>query len=119
MDRIALEQYIANEYGTDGEHLWARNPNFTVYRHNGSKKWFALVMDIPRNRIGLDGDELIDVLNVRCNPLFLGSLMQDGGFYPAYHMNKNSWISAALDNTADDEKIKWLLDASFETAGRK
>ena len=34
-------------------------------------------------------------------------------------MNKNSWITVALDNTVDDEKIKFLLDMSFNATAPK
>lgn len=53
-----------------------------------------------------------------CDPLLTGSLVHENGFYPAYHMNKNSWITIALDGKADEEKIKWLLDMSFEKASK-
>lgn len=76
-------------------------------------------MDIPRHKIGLDDAERIDVLDVRCDPLLIGSLLQENGFYPAYHMNKNSWITIALDGAVAPEKIKWLLDMSFEAAGKR
>lgn len=36
------------------------------------------------------------------------------GFFGAYHMNKTNWISVALDGSADDEKVKMLVDLSFE-----
>ena len=119
MDRMALEQYIVDEYGADREHLWVKFPNYTVFRHYGNRKWFALIMDIPRSKIGLDGAETIDILDVRCNSVLIGSLLQEDGFYPAYHMNKGSWITIALDDRVEPEKIKWLLDMSFETAGKK
>ena len=34
--------------------------------------------------------------------------------YPGYHMNKNSWITIALDGTAPFEKVCNMIDASFE-----
>ena len=41
------------------------------------------------------------------------------GFFGAYHMNKTNWISVALDSTADDEKVKMLVDLSFEMKKNK
>ena len=49
----------------------------------------------------------------------VGSLLRENGFYPAYHMTKSSWISVVLDGSADDEKIKMLLDISFEAKAVK
>ncbi len=41
------------------------------------------------------------------------------GFFGAYHMNKTNWISVALYGTADDEKVKMLVDLSFEMTKNK
>jgi len=34
--------------------------------------------------------------------------------FPDWHMNKAHWISVALDGTVEDEKIKFLVDMSYE-----
>ena len=34
-------------------------------------------------------------------------------------MSKSSWISVALDGSVEDEKIKMLLDRSFELTSKK
>ena len=71
-------------------------------------------MDIPRNRIGLRGMDIIDVVNLKCDPLLLGSVRAESGIFPAYHMNKENWVTAALDGTTSDEVIKMLIDVSYE-----
>ncbi len=119
MNRNQLLQYISDRYSVDEEHPWEKYPEFSVFRHRNNKKWFALIMDIPKSRLGLKENEMIDILNVKCDPIVIGSLRQEKGFYPAYHMNKTNWITIALDGSADDEKIKWLLDMSFELTALK
>lgn len=94
-------------------------PNFRVFRHPNNKKWFAVIMDIPKNKIGLPSDDIISVVNLKSDPIMVGSLLRENGFYPAYHMTKSSWISVVLDGSADDEKIKMLLDMSFEATAVK
>ena len=118
MDRIALEQYIADTYSAVGEHLWLKSPNYAVFRHYSTRKWFAIIMDIPRFKLGLDSAAIVDVVNVHCDPLLIDPLLHERGFFPAYHMNKGSWVTISLDGEAEDEKIKWLLDMSFELAGK-
>ena len=76
-------------------------------------------MDIPKNRIGLENDEIISIVNFKCDPILVGSLILEEGFFKAYHMNKTNWITAALDGSADDEKIKFLLDYSFDVTKKK
>ena len=34
--------------------------------------------------------------------------------FPGWHMNKAHWLSVALDGTVEDEKIKFLVDMSYE-----
>ncbi len=114
MNREQLIQFISEQYGTDEEHPWAKYPRHTVFRHFNNKKWFALIMDVQKCKLGLTGTEMTDILNVKCDPLLIGSLRQESGIFPAYHMNKTNWITIALDGSTSDEKIKWLLDMSFE-----
>ncbi len=113
MDRKALENYIAEVYGAEPEHLWARYPNYIVFRHTANRKWFAAVLDVSRKNLGLPGEGGLDVLNVKCGPLLIDSFRREPGIYPAYHMNKANWLSAALDGSVEDEKLKTLLDMSY------
>ena len=48
-----------------------------------------------------------------------GSLLMENGFFPAYHMRKDSWITAALDGSVADDKIKMLLDVSYQATAPK
>ena len=59
-------------------------------------------------------DRIIDVLNVKCDPLLIGSLRLKPGFYPAYHMNKDKWISIAMDGSVPSEEIKELVELSYQ-----
>ncbi len=43
----------------------------------------------------------------------------EAGVFPAYHMSKTHWISVLLDGSVDKDKIKWLLDLSFELTGKR
>ncbi len=117
--RERIMQYVQDRYGTNPERLWAKYPDFAVYRHPASRKWFAIIMDIPRSRLGLDGDEAVDVMNVKCGPILVGSLLAQDGFFPAYHMNKSSWISVLLDETVPDEQIFPLLELSYDSVAPK
>lgn len=49
----------------------------------------------------------------------IGSLRSEPGFFPAYHMNKDSWITVSLDNKADADKLKMLLDMSYTATASK
>lgn len=69
-------------------------------------------MDVSKDKLGLRGSEPLDVVNFKCDPILIGSLRGEPGFFPAYHMNKEQWLTAALDGSVSDEQIKMLLDMS-------
>ena len=77
------------------------------------------MMDIPKNKLGLQGEENLEVVNFKCDPILIGALREEPGFFPAYHMSKDSWITVALDGSVSDDKIKMLLDMSYETTAPK
>ena len=105
---------ITEIYSTDGEHLFDKYPSFLVFRHNGNRKWFAVIMDIPRKNLKLPGDGEISVVNLKCDTRLIGSFREEPGIFPGWHMNKAHWLSVALDGTVEDEKIRFLVDMSYE-----
>ena len=113
-NRLNLETYLSETYGAAGERPWDRYPNNQVFRHAGNKKWFALTMDIPKRNLGLPEDGDISVVNLKCDPRLIGSLRMEPGIYPGWHMNKSHWITVALDGTVEDEKLKFLVEMSYE-----
>jgi len=114
MNRTDLETYISEAYSVSGEHLFVRYPGFKVFRHLGNRRWFAVIMDIPRKNLGLDGADQINVVNLKCDTHLIGALRTDPGIFPGWHMNKAHWITVTLDGTVDDEKLKFLLNMSHE-----
>ena len=75
--------------------------------------------DIPGKNLGLTGEGEISVVNLKCDARLIGSFREEQGIFPGWHMNKAHWSSVALDGTVEDEKIKFLVDKSYElTNGR-
>lgn len=61
----------------------------------------------------------MDIVNLKCDPILIGSLRAEPGFYPAYHMNKENWITAALDGSAPEDKLRLVLDMSYNATAPK
>lgn len=119
MTRSELERYIAEQYAVEGDFPWARYPRHEVFRHGGSKKWFALLMPVPAGKLGLPPAEApVEILNVKCDPRLLGSLLGEPGIYPAYHMNRENWLSLAIEQV-DENQLQWLLELSFQLTAPK
>lgn len=117
--RERITQYIQDRYGAEPEYLWARYPNYAVFRQPASRKWFAAVMDVPRKSLDLTGEGIADVMDLKCGPVLVGSLLAQDGFLPAYHMSKSSWISVLLDETVPDEQIFPLIELSYDSVAPK
>lgn len=114
MNREELEAYIRNHYAAQPDYPWADTPRAAVFRHTGNRKWFALMMEVPRDKLGLAGTEKLDIVNFKCDPILISSLRGETGIFPAYHMNKASWITVALDDSVQAKTIELLLDVSYE-----
>lgn len=112
MTKEQVFEYVLTEYGTEPDYPWVDDDS-AVLRHNTNRKWYGLMMEVGRDKLGLGGDGTVDVLNVKCDPIFIGSLRRQDGFHPAYHMNKDQWISIRLDGSASEEDIKSLIDLSY------
>ncbi len=114
MNRRDVIDFIKTEYDTPQEHLWMSYPDYIVFRNSINNKWFAVVMDVERQKLGLKGSGKVDVLNVKCDPILSGSLRLSKGYLPAYHMSKDKWMSVLLDGTVADNEIKDLIHLSYE-----
>ena len=115
--REEILQYAAERYGTEPEYLWMKYPDYAVLRHADNKKWYAVLMNVEREKLGLAGDGAVDILDVKCEPIMGASLLFEDGFLPAYHMNKGNWLTVLLDGTVEKETIFSLLDLSFDMTG--
>lgn len=119
VNRAELERFILENYNAEPDFPWMKYPHYEVFRHSNSQKWFALIMDVPKNKLGLQEPGVLDVVNLKCDPILIGSLRCETGFFPAYHMNKDRWITVALNGSVPDEKIKLLLNESYDATAPK
>ncbi len=118
--RDAVFEYMKKKYKVSPEYPWAKYDANAVFRHTDNRKWFALVMDVQRDKLGLSGEEYVDVINLKVDDmLFRDMLIRQDGIFPAYHMNKLHWITVLLDGTVPQDKVFELIDMSFAAAASK
>ena len=103
MDREEIFEYVKKQYGTIPEYLWSSSPDSAVLRHHNGK-WYAVIMNVERSKLGLDGDDTVEIIDVKCDPEMTGMIIQTYGFLPGYHMNKQHWITILLDGTVGEKK---------------
>ena len=92
----------------------------TVLRHADTGRWFGLMFKAPCRRVGLDRGGTADILNLKCDPLVsFGLFRQYPDILPAYHMNKQHWITLRLEGGIPEEALDLLLRMSFDLTEKK
>ena len=119
MNRNELLQYIQQEYVCDVDYPWERYPAYMVICRRENQKWIARIFVIKGYQVGQDTNEPMDVVNLKCEPDLIPNIIHENGIYPAYHMNKQHWISLDIERYEDAEKLKMLVDMSYRLVGKK
>ena len=101
-----LTEHIFYTYSVEPEHPFQMDGISCVFRHADNRKWFALTMNVPYRTLGMAKEGRADILNVKCDPILIGSLRGKSGFLPAYHMNKDNWITILLDGPPGGTRSK-------------
>ncbi len=112
--RTEILDYAQKTFGTKADYPFQKYPGYAALRDGEDGKWFALIMNAPRDRLGLSGDETIDIIDVKCPPDEVEILKGKRGFLPAYHMDKKHWITIVLDGSVPKKEITRLIDGSHE-----
>lgn len=112
-------EYAQQHYGVEPDYPFPDDTQTPVLRHLDTKKWFAILMNVSRSTLHLDGDGRVDIMNVKCDPILSGSLRMEPGYLPAYHMNHDLWLTILLDGTVPLEEITPLIDMSFDLTMKK
>ena len=119
MKRNDLIKYLQQEYICEIDYPWEKYPGYVVIRRKDNQKWFAGIFTITGHKVGLYTNEPIDVVNLKCEPDLIPNIIRESGIYPAYHMNKQHWISVDIEGYEDAEKFKMLVDMSYQLVGKK
>lgn len=93
LDREKIFEYVKKRYGTTPEYLWSSSPDSAVLRHENGK-WYAVIMNVEKSKLGLGGDDTVDIIDVK-------------------YMNKQHWITILLDGTVGESEILDFLDKSY------
>ena len=108
-----LHDYLRKQYGAEGTKEYREDPGILVFARPDNGKWFAATKNIRCSSVDVAGDGRIDILNVRLDPGVVASLRKREGFRPAWHMNRNKWITVLLDGSVTDDEIRDLVDKAF------
>lgn len=116
LTRNIIFHYVEKKYNTLPEYLWKKFPNYAVLRKQSTNKWYGIIMNVPKSKIGFNDKTFVDILNIKCPPDLIGSFIDNKTYFPAYHMNKEHWLSILLEAVppSDSKNIFNLIDLSYE-----
>jgi len=118
VNREALLRWAGERYGSEPEYPWEGDPDSAVLRRADSGKWYALFMKVSGSRLHLSEEGPFDIMNVKTGPMLAGSLLREEGILPAYHMNKEHWVTVLLER-ARPELARELMEMSYDSVGGK
>ena len=114
-----ITQLIYKKYGNEPEFLWEKFDGSGVFRNSESKKWYAAILDVDRGKLQKGKNGIIEVLDIKLDPNEIQALLLKPNFYPAYHMNKKSWITIILDDSQTDKAIMNYIEKSYQLSFKK
>ena len=110
---LSIKKNIEESYPVKTERPWKQYPEYITFKDVESDKWFGLIMTVSPKVLGLDGEEDLDIINLKADPDFIFHIMNTPGFLPAYHMNKEHWITLLLDGSISSDTVMNCVDTSF------
>lgn len=109
-------EYVRQKYGDDPEYLWKPFPSNAVLRRKDSNKWYGILLILSKRKLGLDSDEIVDMIDLRIDPSTVADTVDGKKYFAGYHMNKKSWFTMILDGSVPVEEIYDWIDKSYNLA---
>lgn len=119
----AVIAYVEQTYQDKLEFLWPKMPENAIFRRQDNQKWYAALLTVKREKIGLPtsekGDKKIEIIDLRLQPNILTETVDNVKYFPGYHMNKKHWYTICLDDSVAAAEICQRLAVSYELAKKK
>ncbi len=109
-----ISKLISKKYGDIPQFLWKKFPGYGVFRNVNNKKWYCLIGNVDYSKLNKTKAGETEVINLKLNEKKITELLKEKGFYPAWHMNKQTWITLILDETLSDNTIMKYIEESHK-----
>ena len=130
-NRIAAR--IFEQYGDRPDFPWKKFPHYGVFRHQATRKWYGLIMNIPPARLygrdplqrlrlqqSIAARPEIEILNLKMPANEIAAINTTDGIFPGYHLNAKYWVSVLLEDVLPDDRNMELTGTSYAvTSPRK
>lgn len=108
--------WIRDTYGDELEFLWTKFPDNAIWRRSDTGKWYAALLTVSARKLGLNLDETIEIIDLRMKPEEIAKTVDNGRYFPGYHMNKKHWVTVCLDGSVAADEIFRLIEKSYQLA---
>lgn len=112
----AVINYVRERFGDELEFLWKKFDDNAIWRRKDTQKWYGLVLTIPRSKLGLNSDEVVEIIVLRIKPEQMAETVDNKKYFPGWHMSKKSWYTIILDGSVPSEEIFRRIDESYDLA---
>ena len=85
-----------------------------LFRHKENNKWYAVLLTISKRKLGIDSDEIVDVIDLKALPEDIEKIVDNNSYFLGYHMNKKHWLTIILDGSVSIENIFDFIDMSYK-----
>lgn len=112
--------YVKERYNSTTVKPFKTNPDIKALV-TIKNKWYALFLDVEYSKLQKDSlvDSKVKIINLKHLSSEISTVINNRNVFPAYHMNKNHWISVVLDNNIDIEYVKELIELSYNLVNNK
>ncbi|MDR3158285.1 MAG: MmcQ/YjbR family DNA-binding protein [Zoogloeaceae bacterium] len=111
-------QYVRDAYHDELEFLWPKFPQNAIFRRRDTVKWYGALLVLSKRKLGIDSDDIVDILDLRMSSNDIESTVDHKKYYPGYHMNKKHWVTICLDGSVPVNEIFEQIDASYKLASK-
>lgn len=113
VEALEVIRYMAQKYDIAPEYLWEKFPMNAVFRRKDNKKWICAILTAAPAKLGLSGEGLQELLDLRGYPEKISEIIDNKKYFPAYHMNKKHWFTLCFNGSAPMEEIYRRIDESY------
>lgn len=108
-----IVEYVKRVYGDEPEYLWEKFPTNAVLRRKDSNSWYGVLLVLPKRKLGLNGNEVVDIIDLRIDPEEIEKVVDNEKYFKGYHMNKKHWFTICLDGSVPIQTIYRYIDKSY------
>lgn len=89
--REDIFKYVKKKYKVEPDYPFPNVPFYPVLRHEDNHKLLAIIMEVSKDKLGLEGTDYVDIINVKLgDPLLADMLSGQPGYFHGYHVSRGN-----------------------------